>query len=234
MRIIQSMLSHLVKLLMVLNWGKKIYIKIPGLCAAKSGRHFILTVDNEVRQGLFESCARSDEENERGLNKAAKIVCKDFLASDESFDGDVSEKRQSHSVLNSLIQLMTMILEGGESSRELPAGLQVCANLFQLISSNSVKQKHREGTQKFHDSKNNEPPLPVLIGLMVHARTGLRTGCSTSGKLYFNQLWSCHELNEVYIQPGVHGVPSQWSGLTSWFEKECVHNSCYWQSRPSH
>ena len=34
-------------------------------------------------------------------------------------------------------------------------------------------------------------------------------------------------------EPGVHGVPSQRSGLSCWFKTECVHSSYYWQSRPN-
>ena len=65
-----------------------------------------------------------------------------------------------------------MILERGESSRELSAGLQkVSVNLSQLFRFSSMKQKCREGAQKFRHSKNNKPPLLVLIGLMVYART---------------------------------------------------------------
>ena len=139
----------------------------------KSGRQFTLTVDNEVGWALFEASAWSEEENERVLNKAAKIVHKDLLVGDEIFDGDASETLQSHSAPNSLVKLISMILEGEEPSHELSAGLQkVSINLSQLIRFNSVKQKRPERTQKFRHSKNNEPPLPVLIGLMVHARTG--------------------------------------------------------------
>ena len=61
-----------------------------------------------------------------------------------------------------------------EPSRELSAGLQkFSVNLSQLIRFNNVKQKCRE-KQKFRHSKNNEPPLPVLNGLMVDARKGKR------------------------------------------------------------
>ena len=150
-------------------------LMLPDLCVAKSGRQVTLTVDDEVGRALFEACAWSDEDNERVLNKAAKIVRKDLLVSYEICDGDVSEKRQSCSVSNSLVNLISMILEGGEPSPELSAGLQkVSVNLSQLIRFNSVKQKRQEGTQKFRHSRNSEPPLPVLIGLMVHARTGKR------------------------------------------------------------
>ena len=153
---------------------EKIPNKIPGLCVVRSGRQVTLTVDDKVGRALFQACRWSDEVNKRAINKAAKIVCKDLLVSQEIFDGDVSEKRQSYSVLNSLVKLISMILEGGEPSRKFSAGLQkVSENLSQLNSFNSEKQEH-QGTQKFHHSKNNEPQLPVLIGLMVHARTGKR------------------------------------------------------------
>ena len=68
-----------------------------------------------------------------------------------------------------MVKLISIILEGGEPLRELSAGLQkVSGNFFQLIRFNSVKQKRRQRTQNFCHSKNNEPPLPVLIGLMVN------------------------------------------------------------------
>ena len=142
---------------------------------SKSGRQVTVTVDEEIGRALSEACAWSDEENERALNKAAKIVREDLLISDETFDGDFSEKRQSRSVPNSLVKLISMILEGEKPSRELSADLQkFSVNLSQLIRFNIVKQKRQEGTPKFCHFKNNEPPLPVLIGLMMHARTGKR------------------------------------------------------------
>ena len=142
---------------------------------AKSERQVTLTVDDKVGQALFEVCAWLDEENETVLNKVAKIVRKDLFVSHEIFDGDLSEKRQSRSVPNSLVKLISMILEGEKPSRELSADLQkFSVNLSQLIRFNIVKQKRQEGTQKFRHFKNNEPPLPVLIGLMMHARTGKR------------------------------------------------------------
>ena len=74
---------------------EKILNKIPGLCVAKSGRRVTLTVDNRAGHALFEACSCSDEENERVLNKAAKVVRKDLLVSDETFCDDISEKCQA-------------------------------------------------------------------------------------------------------------------------------------------
>ena len=132
----------------------KDFNKIPGLCVAKGGKQVTFTVDHEVGRALFKACAWSDEENEWVLNKAAKIVWKDLLFSDEIFDGDVSDKRQSRSVPNSLVKLISMILEGGKPSRELSAVIQkVSVNLSQLINFNSVKQKCREKHRNFATPK---------------------------------------------------------------------------------
>ena len=88
------------------------------------------------------------------LNKAAKLVRKDLLVSDEIFEGDVLEKRRNRSVPNSLVKLISMIFEGGEPSRELPAGLRkVPVNLSQLIRFNSMKQKRGEEHGNFVTSK---------------------------------------------------------------------------------
>ena len=116
--------------------------KIPALSVDKSGRKVTFTVEDQVGWTFFEAYAWSDEESERVLNKAAKIMRKDLLVSNEIFEYDVSEKRQSRSVPNFLVKLISMILEGGEPSGELSAGLRkVSVNPSQLIRFNSVKQK---------------------------------------------------------------------------------------------
>ena len=111
---------------------EKILNKIPGLWMAKSGRQVTLTVDDQVGRALFEAFAWSHEENERVLNKAAKIVRKDLLLIYEIFDGDVSEKRQSRSVPNSLVKLISMILEGG-------VGEQLCQHMWSFYNSSFAK-----------------------------------------------------------------------------------------------
>ena len=76
----------------------------------KCGRQVILKVNNEAGRALFKAYAWSDEKIENVLNKATKKVRKYLLVSDDIFDGDVSEKHQSHSVPNSLGKLISMIL----------------------------------------------------------------------------------------------------------------------------
>ena len=87
----------------------------------------------------------------------------------------VSEERQLQSVPAPLLKLVAMILEGGNPDRILSEALQkVSVNIAQLIQFNCVKEKRREGITELRHSKKNEPPLSVLIGLMVHAKTGKR------------------------------------------------------------
>ena len=67
-----------------------------------------------------------------------------------------------------------MIL-GGKQDRAISTSFQkVAVNIGQLIRFNSVKQIRRQGIKNFRHSTKNEPPLPVLVGLMVHAKTGKR------------------------------------------------------------
>ena len=66
-----------------------------------------------------------------------------------------------------------MILERGDFSRSLSINLhKISTNIAQLIRFNSVKRKRSEKIQNFRYSMTNEPPLPVLVGLKVHAKTG--------------------------------------------------------------
>ena len=175
---------------------EKIHNNIPVLCVAKKGRQVTLTVGDEVWQALFEARAWSDEENERVLNKAVKIVRKNLLVNDEIFDGDIWEKRQSRSVPNSLVKLISMIL-GGEPLRELSAGLQkVSINLSQRISFNSVKQKRQEGTEIWPFQKQWTTITSSDWSNSPRKDRKEKVDWPAGGRC-FNQLWSCHELTEV-------------------------------------
>ena len=79
-------------------------------CKAKSGG---LTLDDEVGRALYAACTWSNEECNRVLYKAAKIVRHELFQNEEIFDGDVSLERQSASVPSVLTELIAMILEGG-------------------------------------------------------------------------------------------------------------------------
>ena len=89
MRTNQSMLNHLLNLLMLLNWGRKFLTRYQVYEWLNVGDRPPLLQTMKLDGLCFEAFAWLDEENVRVLNKAPKIVCIDFLFRDEIFDIDV-------------------------------------------------------------------------------------------------------------------------------------------------
>ena len=89
---------------------------LPGLSSVNNGRQVLLTIDGKVGQSLFESCIWTTMKNEIALYKASRIIRKELFSKEEVFIGDVSNQRQSESVPQKLIQLIS-ILEGAQPDR---------------------------------------------------------------------------------------------------------------------
>ena len=92
---------------------------------------------------------------------------------DQQFSGDFSYEKQKSSVSKELLHLVSLILDDNSPSRETDHCTQsevIKLNLSQLIQYNSVKKK-RQSSGPVRHSKVNEPPLPVKIGLLIHAST---------------------------------------------------------------
>ena len=145
---------------------EEILKQIPGLCEKKSGKYVLLTV-TEVGRALFESSQSSSIDEGIILSKAAKIVRKYMFLREETFSGDLSKQRQRLSVPDSLYHLIALILEENVDVSNLKS---ITLNIAQLIRFNAVKSK-RSATGSIRHSKTNEPPFPVKIGLLVHAKT---------------------------------------------------------------
>ena len=90
------------------------------------------------------------------LSKAARIVRR-FLFT----KGDLSKQRQKVSVILD----GETIIENASTKAE-----RVATNLAQSLPFNAVKTKRRCDGFLRHN-KSNEPPLPVKIGFLVHAKT---------------------------------------------------------------
>ena len=144
---------------------EEILKQIPGLCE-KSGKYVLLTV-TEVGRALFESSQSLSKDEGIILSKAAKIVRKYMLLREETFSRDLSKQRQRLSVPDSLYHLIALILEANVDVSNLKS---TTLNIAQLVRFNAVKSK-RSATGSIHHSKTNEPPSPVKIGLLVHAKT---------------------------------------------------------------
>ena len=111
----------------------------------------------------------SDEDDGIIPSKAAHIIRCSLLTVDEVFNGNVSREQQTNSVPPSLVQLIELILQGEKAQNTNLRHISV--NLAQLIRFNTVKQKRQKNISEIRHSQTNEPPIPVLIGLRIHATT---------------------------------------------------------------
>ena len=106
------------------------------------------------------------------MSKAAKIIPHHFFSSDQVFDGDLSQQKQTASVPKELIHLVSLILEGMSQHQQVSGNTHAIAvNLSQLIRFNAVKTKQKLGDSHFRHSKTNKPPLPIKTDLMIHSQT---------------------------------------------------------------
>ena len=94
-----------------------------------------------------------------------------MFSCEETFDGGVSQDRQLRSVSKILVQLISLIIEGGDLDRTISSNLErIACNVSQLIKFNAVKRTRLSNVTNFRHSSKNKPPLPVIIGLTVHAK----------------------------------------------------------------
>lgn len=105
------------------------------------------------------------------------LVRKELFEKKQCFNGTFDTDCQRSTVPDLLLALVNMILEGpsvmNKNEQDTVMGTNTGVALSQLLIFNAVKH-HRvlqsDGTAVRHDP-NREPPLPVYLGLLVHAET---------------------------------------------------------------
>ena len=145
--------------------------QVPGLREQRDGKYVILTVDDEFGRALIQCSQNTMKEDGIIISKAAKIVRRCMFKEDEIFDGNLSSRKQKSSVSVTLLRLVSLIMNGENSEENVSTAVEsLTLNMAQLLRFNSVKGKRRCSGSVRH-SRINEPPLPVKIGLMIHAKT---------------------------------------------------------------
>lgn len=108
------------------------------------------------------------------MARAAKIVIRDMLKLQSTFTGTFDKDCQVKSVPHSLLALVSMIHSGPSIKSQGVDGLsQATLSVAQLLQYNSFVRQRPEITG-VHHNKARETPLPVYIGLTIHARTRKR------------------------------------------------------------
>ena len=164
--------EQLIEKVNVTKLKNRILELLPGLCEQKNGKYVILTLNGDVGKAIFEATTNSALDDGVILAKAAKIVRKHLFLNEEVFDGDISKARQMSSVPAHLLHLLGLILEGSTDQTSMNDTSQsIALYIAQLIRFNSVQQKRRQNSLKIRHARTNEPPLPVLVGLLIHSKT---------------------------------------------------------------
>ena len=153
----------------------RILAMIPDLEEHKQGRDILLAFKEDVAMALRR--AREDCDNEAmHLARSATIVRREMMMIENSFDGSFDQDWQHKSVPKSLLSLVNMILYGpniktqASNANATQAGLSIA----QLLQYNSYSRRRKGPHQHERHSRKRETPLPIYLGLSVHAKTRSR------------------------------------------------------------
>jgi len=136
--------------------------------AQKVGKSYLLLYSENVGDAVRTACETDYDDDALCLSKAAKIVGGEMLKHSYLFEGTFKNNCQEDSVPPSLLALVAMILNPTSSdAKHLPT--QAAVTISQLLQFNvAIKATHSDVVRH---TKTREPPLPVYIGLSMHART---------------------------------------------------------------
>lgn len=154
----------------------RILAHFPDLKAHKEGRDILLAFDRDLGGALRKLCKDDFDDEAMCLARAAKIVRRDMLQLHATFTGSFDESCQVNSVPQSLLSIVAMILDGPDiqsQSQSVSGTHQASLSIAQLLQYNSSARR-RTGSAGIRHNKARETPLPIYVGLTVHARTRKR------------------------------------------------------------
>lgn len=155
---------------------ERILVHCPYLQEFKDGRNIMLMANEDVGIAIRKAVEENCDNDAIILAKAAKIVRRDLLAMEKTdFHGKFENDCQEKSVSQSLLSLVKMIMGGPnietQSSNVIEA--QATLTIAQLIRFNCTVRRRKDTLAMYH-TKEREPPLPIYLGLLLHAETRKR------------------------------------------------------------
>ena len=142
--------------------------------AHTQGREVILPFNGDVGAILRKACEHDADGDAVHLARAATLVRRDMFSKKMEFNGSFSTTCQEQSVPNSLVALVTMVLNGPNIKSRSSNVSQAALSLSQLLLYNSVKRYKENDTDIVRHSQQREAPLPVYLGVMLHTKTRKR------------------------------------------------------------
>ena len=149
--------------------------EFPDMRAYTKGRDVLMAFENDIGSALAKACEQDNNEDAMHIARAAHIVRRHIFVEAKPFNG-FPEHCQEDSVPQLLLTLVNMILEGPSNKDRMEEATSPAAlTIAQLLKLNTVKHKRAQGTAAFvRHSTAQETPIPLYIGLMLHAHTRKR------------------------------------------------------------
>jgi len=148
---------------------------VPGLREDKSGREVLISFEPDLGSAVRDACANNDVSDGMCLARAASILRRDLFKQYPKFSGSFDTSfNERDSVPLSLLNFISMVLEGSkiDNVSESCTSLQrTCMTISQLIRFNSVKRARSDRQENIRHHPDRECPMPLYLGLMVHACT---------------------------------------------------------------
>jgi len=145
----------------------------PNMCAQHHGRDVLLAFNDYLGDALAKACELDTDTDAVHLARAAQIVRRHIIGDDKVFNGFPLECQQD-SVPSMLLALVTMILEGPSIKDLRVSTNQAALSISQLLKFNSLKHRRADTSnmpRPVRHATAQETPLPIYIGLMLHAHT---------------------------------------------------------------
>lgn len=137
------------------------------------GKNTVLAFNEGIKRLLKDALANRNYAAEAiALAKAAKAIRNDVFEKEIfEFNGSFQEAEcQSQSIPSSLLCLVSMLINGPSIKNQDIEESQACLSIAQLIIFNMKKKLPNPKKTKRH-TPDREPPLPVYLGLNIHAQT---------------------------------------------------------------
>jgi len=104
--------------------------------------------------------------------RAAQVVRRELFHKSSIFKGSLEVESQEQSVSKSLLALVNMIIDGPNIKHQSQHHVNKAAiTISQLLEFNYVKHYRKTSTTSVRHSTDQERPVPIYLGLTVHAQT---------------------------------------------------------------
>ena len=216
---------------------QRLLAHFPDMRAHTKGRDVFLVFDEDIGAALGKACEQDSDSDAVQLARAAQIVRRHMFEDPKPFNGSFEEMCQEKSVPNLLLALVNMVLEGPSIKDQIresstPAALSIA----QILKYNSVKHMRTQAdtSSSVRHTTAQETPLPIYIGLMLHAQTCKRelvdrlfnlgliaspmTVCCTSQQRWETVCANAFTWNKLSVHQScgaVYSQQQQWTILTT-------------------